>query len=165
MLRQTPTTLTALLAPLPAAWLEANEGPGTWSPRQVVQHLIWGEVDDWIPRLRVVIEHGTERPFQPFDRQEGFRRYGDWPIERLLAEFARQRADSLAALDALVTVDDLGRQGRHPEFGVVTVTQLLATWLTHDLSHLTQIGRVLTRHAGRDAGPWRAYFSLLRSPG
>lgn len=162
VLQQTPAVVTALLAPLPVTWLDANEGPGTWSARQVVEHLVWGDVDDWIPRVRMIKEHGATQTFRPFDREEGFRRYAGWSIERLLAEFAFCRVESLAALDALVSPADLAREGRHPEFGVVTIAQLLATWVTHDLTHITQIGRVLTRHAGRSAGPWRAYFSLLR---
>lgn len=163
VLQQTPSALAAVLNSVPPAWLEVNEGPGTWSPRQVVQHLVWGEVDDWIPRVRMITAHGTSRPFLPFDREEGFRRYADWPVDRLLLEFARLRGDSLVALDELVTAGDLAREGRHPDLGVVTMAQLLATWVTHDLTHLTQIGRVLTRHAGQGAGPWRAYFSLLRA--
>lgn len=162
VLQHTPGVITALLAPLPPAWLDANEGPGTWSARQVVQHLVWGEVDDWIPRARIIKTHGTAQPFQPFDREEGFRRYADWSIDRLLAAFAECRAESLAALDAMVGPDDLTREGYHPELGIVTMAQLLATWVTHDLTHITQIGRVLTRHAGQSAGPWRTYFSLLR---
>lgn len=166
LLRQTPAVLTAWLQMLPDAWLDANEGAGTWSPRQVVMHLNWGEVDDWLPRVRMVCEHGTAQAFRPFDREEGFRRYAAWSIARLLDEFTRLRSESLAGLEQLSLGNaDLAREGRHPEFGVVTLGQLLATWVTHDLTHMTQIGRVLTRHAGGATGPWRAYFSLLRERG
>ena len=163
-LQQTPAVLAAWLHTLPDPWLDANEGAGTWSPRQVVMHLNWGEVDDWLPRVRMICEHGATQAFHPFDREEGFRRYAGWPIGQLLAEFTRLRSASLAGLTQLsLTEADLARHGRHPEFGVVTLGQLLATWVTHDLTHLTQIGRVLTRHSGRATGPWRAYFSLLRT--
>lgn len=163
MLAQTPAVLSAWLSPLPPALLDVDEGPGTWSPRAVLRHVVWCEVDDWLPRVRMIVEHGTAQTFRPFDRQGGDARYGDWPIDRLLGELARLRADNVAATDALVARPGaLALEGRHPAFGPVTMAQLLATWATHDLGHLTQIGRVLHKHAGRDAGPWRAYFSALR---
>lgn len=163
VLQQTPSVVAALVASLPPAWLAADEGAGTWNPRQIVQHLVWADVDDWIPRVRMIMANGPTQAFRPFDREEGFRRYATWSIAHLLDEFARGRVESLATLDALVSPADLTREGRHPEFGVVTLGQLLATWVTHDLTHITQIARVLTRHAGQSAGPWRAYFSLLRA--
>jgi hypothetical protein len=160
---RTPLVVDAWLREVPDGWLDADEGPGTWSPRQVIMHLAWAEVDDWLPRVRIIVDHGATRPFAPFDREAGFRHYAGWAMPRLLDEFARLRGESLAGIAALGLTDaDLERPGRHPEFGVVTLGQLLATWVTHDLTHLTQIGRVLTRHAGRASGPWRAYFSLLR---
>lgn len=166
VLRSTPSALSALLAPLPDAWTEVNEGRGTWSPRQVVQHLIWGEVDDWLPRVRCIYDHGESQPFRPFDREEGFRRYAGLSLGELLAEFTRTRGESLYAIDRLhLDGADLQRSGRHPELGMVTLQQLLATWVTHDLGHLAQVTRVLTKHAGTWAGPWRAYFNLLRVDG
>lgn len=163
VLRSTPAALSALLITLPDAWLDSNEGPGTWSPRQVVQHLIWGEVDDWVPRVQLLLEHGEHQAFRPFDREEGFRRYAGLAIGDLLSEFARLRKESLESLERLqVSSADLQRRGRHPDFGVVTLEQLLATWVTHDLTHLTQVARVLTKHSGAATGPWRAYFSLLQ---
>ena len=162
-LEVTPRTLFVWLPALPAGLLHVNEGSGTWSPYQVLCHLVWGEVDDWMPRVKRLLEHGTDLAFTPFDREIGFQKYAGWTLDALLAEFARLRADSLVELDRLaITADDLLKQGRHPEFGPVSLGQLLATWITHDCAHLTQIARVLTRHFGSSAGPWRAYFSALQ---
>lgn len=163
-LEHTPGVLNALLSDLPDRLLDANEGPGTWTPRQVAMHLTWGEVDDWMPRVRMILEHGDARAFTPFDREAGNLRYAGWPIRQVLDEFARLRSENLAELDRLVpTGSSLAPEGRHPEFGPVTLEQLLATWVTHDYAHLAQISRVLTRHYGQFVGPWRRYFSLLRA--
>ena len=163
MLEHTPAALDALLARLPAHLLEADEGPETWSPLAVLRHLVWCEVQGWVARLRTIRVHGVEQAIAPFDRDEGFRRYADWSLNRLLGEFARLRSLSLAELDQLAFTDqDLAAAGRHPRFGAVTLGQLLATWVTHDLAHLAQITRVLAKHTGQHAGPWRANFSLLR---
>ena len=160
VLGQTPATLDALLRPLPDPLLDVNEGDGTWSPRQVLCHLEWAEVDDWMPRVRRVLAGDA---FTPFDRDVGFARYAGWPIDRLLDEFRRLREGSLKELDGLhLGPDHLRLEGRHPEFGRVTLEQLLATWVVHDFAHLSQITRVLTRHHGQWVGPWKAYFSLLK---
>lgn len=159
----TPPVMAALLTRLEPQLLHVNEGEGTWSPFQVLCHVVWGEVDDWMPRVRLLLEHGTDRPFTPFDREAGFARYEGWPLDRLLGEFSRLRTENLTALDAFeLTSSDLSRRGRHPELGIVTLEQLLATWVTHDFAHLTQISRVLTRHHGEAVGPWRAFFSALQ---
>ena len=163
-LEHTPAVLSALLRPLPADLLNVNEGPGTWSPMEVVRHLAWGECDDWIPRVRRILDQDGNRAFAPFDREHGNVRYAGWSIHEVLDEFARLRAESLAEIDRLaVTPDLLAREGRHPEFGPVTLEQLLATWVTHDCAHLAQMARVLTRHYGAFVGPWRKYFSLLET--
>lgn len=163
LLRQTPPVLHALLGPLTAPEWQADEGPGTWNCLAVVRHLVWCEVDDWMPRLRMVQEHGTTRAFRPFDREEGDRRYAGWTPGHLVEEFARLRRANVDALSALaLSPVDLAAEGRHPELGVVTLGQLLATWVTHDAAHLAQIARILTHARGRHVGPWRAYFSLLR---
>ena len=162
VLANTPAVLDTLLRPLPASLLEVNEGEGTWTPMQVLSHLAWGEHDNWVPRARRILEKGTSEAFTPFDREAAFARYAGWSLDRLLAEFARLRASSLAAIDELaLRPEDLLRQGRHPELGPVTMEQLLATWVTHDFAHVTQIARVLARHYGQFVGPWRKYFSLL----
>jgi DinB superfamily len=162
VLQRTPAVLETWLRPLPPDLLEVDEGPGTWSPIQVLRHLVWGEVDDWVPRVRLILEKGSAEAFKPFDRELGFARYAAWSLEELLAEFARLRAANLEEIDRLaLTSDRLNLEGRHPELGRVTMEQLLATWVTHDLAHVAQIARVLTRHYGEFIGPWRAYFSLL----
>jgi hypothetical protein len=161
VLAHTPASVDALLRPLPDTLLDATEGPGTWSPKQVVAHLAWAEIDDWMPRVRRVL---AGEAFTPFDREEGFRRYAGWPIGRLLDEFRSLRVASLGQLDALaLPPPSLQMRGTHPEFGSVTLEQLLATWMTHDFAHVTQIARVLTRHYGQWTGPWKAYFSVLRA--
>jgi DinB superfamily len=161
-LEQTPAVLDSLLRPLPAHLLAANEGPGTWSPIQVVSHLAWGECDDWVPRAKLILAHGASTPFTPFDREHGFARYAGWSIDALLDEFARLRTSNLAEIDRMqLGATTLTNEGQHPDLGRVTLGQLLATWVTHDYAHLTQITRVLTRHYGQFVGPWRKYFSLL----
>ena len=160
VLSQTPMVCRALLGSLPPRLLIVDEGPGTWSPLQVLQHLVWGEVDDWAPRIRCIREQGTVTPFAPFDREEGFRRYQQWSVEDLLQEFARLRQQSLVEFDRL-SPEILSAEGRHPEFGTVTMEQLVATWVTHDLGHIVQISRVLAKESGRFVGPWKAYLSVL----
>jgi hypothetical protein len=162
VLARTPDALDALLADAPDAVLDADEGPGTWSPRQVVVHLINGERANWIPRIRLILE-GAGRRFEPFDRVAGFSQAAGTPIDALLREFRRARADNLAALDALGVRDaDLGLTGTHPEFGTVTLGQQLATWVAHDLSHLAQVTRVMAKRYQQDVGPWAAYLSVFR---
>ena len=162
LLARTPAVLEALLAGLDARWLAANEGPGTYSPRDVVGHLIHGEDTDWIPRLEHLLEHGARVPFTPFDR-EGMRgRFDSAPIGELLAHLARRRGESLARLDELaLRSEDAARPGLHPALGPVTLGQLVATWVVHDLAHLAQITRVLAKARADEIGPWRAYFRVL----
>ena len=161
-LARAPAVLNALVGPLPQAWLDATEGPGTWSPIQVVRHMAWCEVDDWIPRARIILEHGARVPFTPFDREGGESRFGHLPIGALLDEFARLRSQNLETLEQFALgPETLGLEGRHPELGRVTLAQLLATWVAHDLSHITQITRTLTRQHRDAVGPWRRYMRLL----
>src|SRR3954466_767736 len=146
ILARTPGTIDALLRGLPEGWIVANEGEATWSPFDVVGHLIQGERTDWLPRVRTILEHGEARPFEPFDRLAQFEVSKGRTLENLLDEFARLRAGSLRELASLALTDaDLERRGRHPAFGAGTLRQLLATWVTHDLDHLVQISRVLAR--------------------
>jgi hypothetical protein len=162
-LAATPSVLTALLQPLPPDLLDVNEGPGTWSPIQIVSHLAWGEVDDWVPRARRILTEGVDTPFTPFNREYGFEKYAGWSIDALLQEFARLRAMNLGEIDRMqLGTEKLALEGSHPEFGRVTLEQLLATWVTHDYGHVVQISRVLTRHYGQFIGPWKKYFSLLQ---
>ncbi|MFO1077480.1 MAG: DinB family protein [Planctomycetota bacterium] len=163
LLANTPALLTGWLTGLPEPWLAVDEGPGTWNAYAVLGHLVEGERNDWIPRVRWLLAHGTAAAFPPFDREAQFAR-APRPMAQLLAEFAAVRAQNLAALDAFAfTPDDLARQGRHPAFGVVTLGQHLATWVAHDLTHVTQIARVMARRLAAAVGPWREYLRVVRS--
>jgi hypothetical protein len=162
LLSRTPATLDALLRGLPDAWIAANEGGQTWSPFDVVGHLIHGERTDWIPRARIILELGEARSFDKFDRFAQFVASKDRPLSALLDEFASLRRQNLDELTALNLTDaDLDRRGRHPELGVVTLRQLLATWVAHDLDHVVQIARVLATQYSDEVGPWRAYLRII----
>jgi hypothetical protein len=165
-LAETPGVLTALCHGWNDQLWNVTEGPGTWSAREVLCHLLHGEDDDWIPRMALILENGGREPFRPFDREKGFAAYGHESPARLLALFADKRTQSLRALDRW-PIDEaaMGATGIHPEFGAVTLEQLLATWVTHDFAHILQIARVAEKHYGQWVGPWRAYFSALRAVG
>jgi len=162
VLARTPQGLRALLEGVGDPWLDAREGENTFSPRDVMGHLITGEETDWIPRLRIILEHGETRPFTPFDRFAFKDRYGARPMAELLDTFAQLRRQNLAALEEVrLSPADLERPGRHPELGAVTLGQLLATWAAHDLGHVSQIVRVMAKRYTADVGPWRAYLRIL----
>jgi hypothetical protein len=162
ILTRTPATLDALLRALPDGWAVADEGSSTWSPFDVVGHLIHGERTDWMPRARIILEHGEARPFETFDRLAQFKASEGRTLASLLDEFAAARANSLRELAALRLTDaDLDRRGRHPQLGTVTLRQLLSTWVAHDLDHLMQISRVLARQYSDEVGPWRAYLRVI----
>lgn len=162
VLHRTPRTLRALLAGLPDSWLGADEGDGTFSPWDVVAHLLHGERDDWMPRLRIILELGETRPFERFDRFAHRTESAGASIDELLDQFAAARQASLAELDSLLADGlDLGRTGVHPDLGRVTAGQLLATWVVHDLGHIRQIARVMAKQYGGDVGPWREYLPVL----
>jgi hypothetical protein len=162
VLRRTPIVLRELLIDLPNRWTHAVEGPDTWSPYDVVGHLIHGERTDWMPRVEHILQHGEAVPFPPFDREAMFTASQGLLLSELLETFGRLRADSLKRLAALgLTDEDLVRRGRHPEFGSVTLGQHLATWVAHDLSHVSQVVRVMARQYAETVGPWRAYLPLL----
>ena len=162
ILTRTPSVIDAMLRGLPGGWIAAHEGGETWSPFDIVGHLIHGERADWLPRARVVLEHGEARAFDKFDRFAQFAASKGRTLDSLLDEFAELRRESLAALAALNLTDaDLDRKGRHPELGGVTLRQLLATWVAHDLDHICQIARVLARQYTDEVGPWRAYMRVI----
>jgi DinB superfamily len=162
VLERTPGTLRALLAGLPPAWTDATEGPDTWSPYDIVGHLVHGERTDWIPRARIILEQGSRRRFEPFDRFAQFRESEGKSLLDLLDEFEQLRAESLATLAAWGPTDaQLALQGEHPAFGAVTLRQLLSTWVAHDLSHVAQIARVMARQYRDAIGPWRAYLPIM----
>ena len=161
VLERTPAVLDAWLRGLEDAWLDCDDGPGTWTPRQVLAHLIHGERTDWIPRLRHLVEHGTAVPFPRFDR-EAHLGGEPRPVGDLLDDFARARTESLEALDAALAGGvELGRRGLHPDLGEVTLEQLLATWVAHDLGHMVQIARTMARRYASDVGPWARYLSVM----
>lgn len=165
ILARTPATLDALLRGLPDPWITAHEGGDSWSAYDIVGHLIHGERADWLPRVSVILEHGESRPFQPFDRLAQFEHSRGRSLDELLDTFAAERRQSLRDLQALnLTPEDLDRRGRHPDFGAVTLRQLLATWVAHDLDHVMQTARVLGRQYADEVGPWKAYLRVAREP-
>jgi uncharacterized damage-inducible protein DinB len=162
LLRRTPEVMRALLQNLPAVWIEAREGPGTFSPFDVVGHLIHGERTDWIPRAEIILKHGEEKTFEPFDRFAQEEASRGKSLDELLDTFAALRAANIERLQELrLDTETLQRRGRHPELGTVTLAQLLATWVTHDLNHLGQVARVLGRQYTDAVGPWRVYLPML----
>jgi uncharacterized damage-inducible protein DinB len=164
VLGRTPNVLRAMLSDLPDDWTVADEGADTWSPYQVVGHLTYIEEYDWIDRTRVILEHGGEHVFEPVDREAGFARFKDWSLSDLLDRFASIRTSNLETLNTLVEVTDLGRRGVHPTFGEVTVSQLLATWVVHDLNHTGQIVKTMAKQYTHAVGPWRAFLPIIDAP-
>lgn len=166
LLTRTPVALNALLHDLPEEWTLRNEGENTWSAFDVVGHLVHGERTDWMPRVRMVLQSGESQTFEPFDRWGQARESQGKSLEQLLDEFARLRSENLGALRGLnLRPEDLERRGRHPSLGVVTLSQLLATWATHDLTHLHQISRVMALQYRDAVGPWIAYLGVLQCAG
>lgn len=168
ILARTPATIRGLLEDLPPDLLHADEGEGTFSPVEVLGHLIEGEKDDWIPRARRILEEGTGRAFEPFDRFAHRAWIGERTLDQLLDELERLRAENLEALDRLLSEEpDLEARGLHPELGEVTLAELLSTWVVHDLDHIGQIVRVVARQFDEEVGPWRDYLPILapREPG
>jgi hypothetical protein len=161
VLERTPAVITALLEDLPEDWTRVTEGPDTWSPRQVTAHLIHGERTDWIPRARIIIKQGSYRRFDPFDRFAELN--PERTMRELLKEFDQLRSGNVATLKGWnLKEKDLDLTGEHPEFGTVTMRQLLATWVVHDLSHIAQITRTMARSYTEAVGPWTAYFRVLQ---
>lgn len=162
VLERTPGTLRAMLAGLPPGWTQATEGPETWSAHDIVGHLIHGERTDWLPRARLILAQGAERRFTPFDRFAQLREGGSESLAARLDEFARLRAENLATLAGWRLTDaHLALRGEHPELGPVTLRELLATWVAHDLGHVAQTARVMARQYREAVGPWRAYLPVL----
>jgi hypothetical protein len=162
VLERTPSAVKALLDGVPETWARATEGEGTWSPFDVVGHLVNGERTDWIPRARHILS-GETAPFPPFDREAQFRESEGKSLGDLLAAFDELRGRNVAELLGMnLSEGDLGRTGRHPELGEVTLAQLLATWVVHDLDHVAQIARTMAKAYAEEVGPWQAYLSILR---
>jgi DinB superfamily len=166
LLTRTPAALNALLRGLPDTWSHGREGKDTWNPFDIVKHLILCERTDWMPRLRILLEHGEAQPFPPFDRFAKLKENEGQSLEQLLDIFARLRNENIAALVALnLQPADFARRGQHPSLGAVTLSALLATWAVHDLTHLHQLSRVMAHQYREAVGPWGVYLGVLQCHG
>lgn len=162
VLERTPATLSALLGGLPGRWVQATEGNGTWSPYDVVGHLVHGEQVNWVPRLKHILANKQE-PFEPFDRTAFFALSQGKSLEDLLASFHELRQQNLTELRGLpLSGAELERTGSHPDLGQVRLGHLLATWAVHDLDHIAQIVRTMAKLQSRAVGPWSKFLSILR---
>lgn len=165
VLVRTPDILRDTLTSLPVEWLAGNDGPGTWSPLEILCHLINGEKSDWIPRARIILDSGTSRAFEAFDRSVQLPEGEAGSVDNLLKEFADLRKENIEGLRGMgIGASQLKARGVHPEFGQVSMAQLLATWVVHDLSHIAQIAEVMSRQYRQAVGPWRAYLPILGGP-
>jgi len=161
VLERTPVTLKTLLNDLPATWTANNEGENTWSPYDIIGHLIHGERTDWIPRAEIILSQ-SGKPFEPFDRFAQFENSKGKDLNQLLEEFANLRSENLKKLKALnITDEQLSLKGIHPALGEATLGQLLATWVVHDLNHINQITRVMAKQYKPEVGPWVEYLGVL----
>ncbi len=166
LLARTPATLNALLRDLPEFWTLRNECGSTWSAYDVVGHLIHADTTDWIPRAQTILQHGETRPFDPFDREGHKKVVAGKSLPQLLDDFASVRAAKLDELRALnLQQQDLERRGRHPALGAVTLSQLLATWVVHDLTHLHQISRIMAHPYRETVGPFAEYLGVMKCEG
>jgi hypothetical protein len=162
VLQRTPGTVRSLLTGMPEPWLTCTEGPDTWSPRDVVAHLTELEDQDWMGRVRWLLEHGERRPFTPIQRDAFRERFRGHTVLQLVDGFAERRSRNLTDLEKLALAPaDFARLGRHPDFGPVTLSQLLATWAVHDLGHIGQIVRVMAKRYREEVGPWKEYLPIL----
>jgi hypothetical protein len=162
ILSHTPSVVRDLVVNLDEEWLHANEGEGTWSPHEVVAHLIYGEQTDWIPRMQIILGEATDKTFTPFDRNGHFPIATGRSIESLLHQFEQLRKENLYILSSLdLTEDDLKKTGIHPAFGSVTLKQLLASWVVHDMTHIYQISRTIAKQYEIEVGPWKEYMGVL----
>lgn len=166
LLCRTPAALDALLRGLPESWTRSDEGVGSWNAYDIVGHLIAGERTDWMPRVRIILDQGEARTFDPFDMLAHRKEDQSRPLDKLLDDFTHLRMASLAALESLaLQPQDLALRGRHPELGPVTLQDLLATWAVHDLTHLHQLSRVMAHQYHEQVGPWSAYMGVLQCQG
>jgi hypothetical protein len=166
LLERTPGALSALLRGLPEPLLLGDEGENTWNARKVLAHLIHTEQSNWIPRARMILDFGEQQTFAPLDREAFQAESRKVSVETLLDEFARVRANNLTELRSLdLSSESLERTGRHPVFGVVALSQLLATWAAHDLTHLHQVSRILAHQYRQAVGPWEAFLGVLKCEG
>lgn len=166
LLTRTPAALNMLLRDLPEMWTGRNEGENTWSAFDVVGHLIHGERTDWMPRARMILQFGETQPFERFDRWAQMRESQGKSLGQLLDEFARLRSENLGHLRALnLKEEDMERRGLHPSLGTVTLSELLATWAAHDLTHLHQISRIMAHQYRQAVGPWTRFLGVMQCAG
>lgn len=164
ILERTPEVLEAYVGGLSEEWLMSNEGAGTWSPYEVVVHLIAAEKTDWMSRIQIVLSESEDKKFEPFDRFAPLEAGIDHSATGILREFRRLREDNIQTLKSLnINQEDLNKKGVHPNFGDVTLQQLIATWTVHDLNHIAQISRVLAKQYHEEVGPWVAFLRILKS--
>ena len=162
ILERTPAVLQSLLAGLSDDWIMTNEGPETFSPYDVVGHLIHGEKTDWTLRTKLIREHGNSKPFEKYDRFAQYEESKGKSLQQLLDEFAAIRKENMIWFKSLnLTEDDLDKKGMHPVLGAVTLRNLLATWVAHDLTHIAQITRVMAKQYKEEMGPWPEFFRIL----
>ncbi|MBB6452683.1 hypothetical protein HNQ94_001129 [Salirhabdus euzebyi] len=162
VLERTPGTLEQFLFGLSIDWLQCDEGEGTWNPMEVMAHLIEGEKYNWIPRLEHVLEVGESSPFPEFDRFSHLHKETETSLEKMFAQFKMLRTENLQRLKKLVQPSHLDLTGSHPAFGVVRIRELISTWVVHDLTHISQIVRVMAERYRNDVGPWQAYLGILK---
>lgn len=163
ILQRTPALLKTLLQQLPDEWIMSNEGPDTFSPYDIVGHLIHGEKTDWVVRAKIILEHGVRKPFDPYDRFAQYEASRGKSLQQLLDEFEMIRHENLAWLQSMqLTEEELERKGLHPVLGEVTLRNLLSTWVVHDLTHLAQITRVMAKQYKEEMGPWPEFFRILQ---
>ncbi|MCB0643947.1 MAG: DinB family protein [Phaeodactylibacter sp.] len=164
ILSRTPSVLEALLAGVCEDWWRHNEGENTWSPFDIVGHLIHGEQTDWIPRAKIILSDAQDKTFKPFDRFAQFQAQQGKSMDELLQRFKTLRAANLKTLEAFnLNVTHWSLTGMHPELGPVTLKELLSTWVVHDLGHIAQVSRVMAKQYGTEVGAWTAYLGILNA--
>lgn len=163
ILQKTPATIQSLVGGLSEEWLKGNEGENTWSPYDIVGHLIHGEKTDWMIRAKIILSDAADKTFKPFDRFAQVNASQGKTMEELVEEFSQRRAENLQELKSLQINDSmLAQQGRHPALGEVNLRQLLSTWVVHDLGHISQISRVMAKQYQHEVGPWKEYLGILK---
>ena len=162
ILERTPFVLEAMLSGLSDEWILNNEGPDTWSPFDIIGHLVQGEKTDWIPRMEIILSDKVDKTFEPFDRFAQFETSKGKSLKQLIDEFKELRKRNIQILVSKeLTEDNLDQQGTHPSFNQVTLRQLLSTWVVHDLNHIAQISRVMAKQYKLEVGPWKEYLKIV----